>query len=109
LQSILVTHLIEGVVDLVQDLKKLLAFVRLNNAVELMDVDEYDRYLSLVVTEVLLATSDLVSDQARHQDVEDLLELLETPDLLVATDERRLLLQLLHVDVYTPDDTHEDP
>jgi len=99
----LVAELIDDVVNLIKLGQQLMPSVRLDHAVELLDIDKDNCHLTFFFTEVLLALSDLVPDQAGNEDVQDALELEERSHSSVSVHELGLLLQLLDVDVAAPD------
>ena len=86
-----------------------MTLIAFNDTIKLVDIDEYDGDLSFVIRKVLFASSDLVSDNAWNEQIQNLSKLLIVADFLVATYKRCLLLKLLHVDVNAPHDRDKYP
>ena len=69
LDSKLVAELIKYVVQLVQELEKLLARVQLHYQIKVLDIDEAHRYFSLFHQKVVVLRSYLVSYERWNQQV----------------------------------------
>lgn len=101
--------MIKSIVNLIEEIEKLLTFVTFNNAVELMNINEYDGNLSFIIREVLFTTSYFISHDTWDKQIENLSKLLVVANFLVTTDKGSLFLEFLHVDIYTPYNSHEYP
>lgn len=102
LEAKLVTKLIVGIVDLIQELQEFISCVAIDDCIKLVDVDEHNCHLAFFVGEVLLPRSNFVSNQRWYQNVEDGLKFQETPHFSMAINKLGLLLEFLNVNVSGP-------
>ena len=108
LQSKLVAKLIKCVVNLIQKLEKLIAWVAIDNRIKVVDIHEHSGHLTFLVREVLFSLSNLISYKRWHQDIEDRLQLEECPHFSVSIDELCLFLQLLTINIPRPNNSSEN-
>ena len=102
LQSVLLAEWVESVVDSVKKFNQLTAGVLLDNLIETFDVDKNDSDFTLSFWEVFLSILDSRSNQARNQNVDNRLKLLQLLDVSKLSDEADLLLDLVPVSVVSP-------
>ena len=71
LQTVLIAIRIEGVVDAIEELDNLFAFICLGELVKSINVDKDDSDLTLRLREILLTILDLGAHKSRYQYVDN--------------------------------------